>query len=140
MGSLSRRAFVATESRIMTVFTLLRQIVDGTSLDAEARVAELLRRRAEIDDELARVRAGELTIMDAARVKDRFIQMSETARGLLSDFREVEQNFRELDRAVREKIATWEHGKGALLTEIFGERDAISDSDQGKTFRAFWTG
>jgi hypothetical protein len=71
-------------------------------------------------------------------VKDRFIQMSETARGLLSDFREVEQNFRELDRAVREKIATWEHGKGALLTEIFGERDAINDSDQGKTFRAFW--
>jgi hypothetical protein len=64
--------------------------------------------------------------------------MAATARGLLSDFREVEQNFRELDRAVRERIATWEGAKGALLAEIFGERDAISDSDQGKSFRAFW--
>jgi hypothetical protein len=61
-----------------------------------------------------------------------------TRRALLGDFREVEQNFRELDRGVREKIATWEHGKGALLAAIFGERDAINDSDQGKTFRAFW--
>src|SRR5262249_61778690 len=29
-------------------------------------------------------------------------------------------------------------GKGALLDEIFGDRDAIADSDQGKSFRAFW--
>jgi hypothetical protein len=57
---------------------------------------------------------------------------------LLADFRELEQSFRDLDRAVREKIATWDGNKGALLDEIFGERDAISDSDQGRSFRAFW--
>ena len=28
--------------------------------------------------------------------------------------------------------------KGALLEEIMGERDAIADSDQGRSFRAFW--
>ena len=50
----------------------------------------------------------------------------------------MEQNFRNLDRAVRERIATWEGGKATLLEEIFGERDTIADSDQGKSFRAFW--
>jgi hypothetical protein len=50
----------------------------------------------------------------------------------------VEQNFRDLDRAARERIATWDGGKGALLDEILGDRDAIADSDQGKSFRAFW--
>lgn len=138
LAALGRRPFVATESRIMTVFELLRQIVEGTTLDPAARVAELERRRQELDDEIALIRGGRLEVMDAARVRDRFLQMAATARGLLADFRQVEQNFRELDRAVREKIATWEHGKGALLAEIFGERDAIADSDQGKTFRAFW--
>jgi hypothetical protein len=39
---------------------------------------------------------------------------------------------------VREQIAGWEGGKGALLGEIFGEQDAIGASDQGKSFRAFW--
>jgi len=32
----------------------------------------------------------------------------------------------------------WEGAKGALLEQIMGERDAIADSDQGKSFRAFW--
>ena len=39
---------------------------------------------------------------------------------------------------MRERIALWDKGKGDLLEEIMGERDAISDSDQGKSFRAFW--
>ncbi|HEX5337071.1 MAG TPA: DUF3375 domain-containing protein, partial [Gallionella sp.] len=55
-----------------------------------------------------------------------------------SDFREVEQNFRMLDRSTRERIALWDGAKGKLLEAIFGERDAIADSDQGKSFRAFW--
>ncbi len=64
--------------------------------------------------------------------------MSTPSRELLADFREVEHNFRLLDRKVREKIALWEGSKGALLDEIMGERDAIADSDQGRSFRAFW--
>ena len=76
--------------------------------------------------------------MDPTQVRERFQQMTATAQDLLADFREVEQNFRNLDRGVREQIATWEGGKGALLQNIFGDRDAISDSDQGKSFRAFW--
>jgi hypothetical protein len=57
---------------------------------------------------------------------------------LLRDFREVENNFRQLDKEVREKIATWDGRKGQLLEEILQERDAISDSDQGRSFQAFW--
>jgi hypothetical protein len=57
---------------------------------------------------------------------------------LLADFREVEHNFRSLDRQVRERVTLWEGAKGALLDEILGERDAIAESDQGRSFRAFW--
>lgn len=71
-------------------------------------------------------------------MKDRFQQFTQLARELLSDFREVEHNFRGLDRRVRERIALWQGSKGTLLEEIMGERDAISDSDQGRSFRAFW--
>ena len=136
--SLERRQFVATESRLMTVFELLRQITEGTEADPERRIAELERRRAEIDAEIQRIQSGDLNLMDDARVRDRFQQMASTARGLLSDFREVEQNFRDLDRAVRERVASWDGRKGALLADIFGQRDAIADSDQGQSFRAFW--
>lgn len=136
--SLGQRHFVGTESRLMAVFELLRQLAEGTEVDPEARIVELEKRKAQIEIDIQRVRDGQVLLMDATRVRDRFLLMTGTARGLLSDFREVEQNFRNLDRAVRARIAGWEDGKGALLQDIFGQRDAIAESDQGKSFRAFW--
>lgn len=135
---LSERAFVGTESRLLTLFALLEQMSEGSEADPEKRVAELQRRRAEIDAEIARVQAGDLPLLDDTGLKDRFQQFTQLARELLGDFREVEHNFRQLDRRVRERIALWEGSKGALLEQIMGERDAIADSDQGRSFRAFW--
>ncbi len=138
LEGLRRKQFVGTESRLMTIFDLLRQMVEGTESSPEARIAELEKKRAQIDADIARLREGRVDMMEETQVKDRFQQMAHTARGLLSDFREVEQNFRDLDRQVRERIALWEGAKGELLEEVFGEREAIADSDQGRSFRAFW--
>ena len=138
LASLTERAFVGTESRLLTLFELLRQMNEGSETDPRARIAELNRRRAEIDGEIARIRAGDIPLLDDTALKDRFQQFLQLARELLADFREVEHNFRTLDRRVRERIALWDGAKGALLEEIMGERDAIADSDQGKSFRAFW--
>lgn len=138
IGSLLTKQFVGTESRLLTVFALLRELIEGTEVDPEARIAELERRRAQVDLEIQQVREGRMAVLDDTQIRDRFLQMASTAQGLRSDFRTVDQNFRELDRAVRERIATWDGSKGALLEEIFGHRDAIADSDQGRSFRAFW--
>jgi hypothetical protein len=136
--TLTERPFVGTESRLLTLFALLEQISAGTEADPIKRVADLCKKRDELDAEVARVLAGEVPLLDDTAVKDRFQQFQQLARELLADFREVEHNFRLLDRKVREKIALWEGAKGALLDEIMGERDAIGDSDQGRSFRAFW--
>jgi len=138
LTSLAERSFVGTESRLLTLFELLRKMVSGSERDPEARIAELERRRAEIDAEIARAREGDIALLDSTALKDRFQQFVQLARDLLFDFREVEANFRKLDRRVRERIALWEGSKGALLAEIMGERDAIADSDEGRSFRAFW--
>ena len=135
---LQQRRFVGTESRLKLVFDLLRQVTEGSQSDPEVRIAELQRRRAAIDVEIEQVRSGTMSMMDATQVRERFLQAADTARALLADFRQVEQNFRELDRQVRERIATYEGAKRDILEEVFGERDVIADSDQGRTFRAFW--
>jgi len=138
LAQLTERPFVGTESRLLTLFALLEQICAGTETDPVKRVAELRKKRDELDAEIARVLAGEVPLLDDTAVKERFLQFQQLARELLADFREVEHNFRQLDRKVREKIALWDGSKGALLDEIMGERDAIDDSDQGRSFRAFW--
>jgi len=138
LGTLTERAFVGTESRLLTLFELLKQIDNGSETDPQTRIAELQKRRDEIDAEIARVVDGDMPLLDATALKERFQQFMLISRELLSDFREVEHNFRTLDRDVRERIALWDGAKGALLEEIMGERDAIAGSDQGRSFRAFW--
>ena len=138
LGQLIERSFVGTESRLLTVFELLKQMSQGSEADPQKRIAELHKRRDDIDAEIARVLAGDAPLLDDTALKDRFQQFTQIARELLTDFREVEHNFRQLDRRVRERIALWDGAKGALLEKIMNERDAIGDSDQGRSFRAFW--
>ncbi len=136
--SLATRSFVGTESRLLTIFDLLKQMVMGAETDAPTRIAELEKRKSELDGQIQSLRNGEVPMLDETALRERFMQISSMARELLGDFRAVEHNFRLLDLQVREKIATWDGRKGELLAEIFGERDVITDSDQGRSFKAFW--
>ena len=136
--SLRERSFVGTESRLNIALELLRQMAFGAETDPDVRLAELYARRAEIDAEIARVSAGEVDLLDPVAQRDRYQQFVATARGLLGDFREVEANFRTLDRALRERIATWSGSKGELLDEVVGSRVDIAESDQGRSFHAFY--
>ncbi|MBL4760006.1 MAG: DUF3375 domain-containing protein [Mariprofundaceae bacterium] len=138
LAGLTERSFIGTESRLLTLFDLLQQIAEGSETDPKLRIAELRKKRREIDAEIKQIQGGDIPLLDETAVKDRFQQFVMMAGELLSDFREVEQNFRMLDRRVRERIALWEGGKGELLQDILHECDDISDSDQGKSFRAFW--
>jgi uncharacterized protein DUF3375 len=138
LTSLEQRNFVGAESRLKLVFDLLHEIADGSETDPDVRIAELERRRGLLDLEIERVRAGHIALLEPTQLRERFLQARDTALALLADFRQVEQNFRELDRQVRERITTAEGGKAHVLEEVFGEHDAITSSDQGRSFRAFW--
>jgi hypothetical protein len=136
--ALQPRDFVGTESRLNTIFVLLRQMVFGAEADPQVRLTELRRQRQEIDDQIARVEGGDFDLLDPSAQRDRYQQFAATARELLADFREVEANFRHLDLRLRERIAAWTGSKGELLDEMLGNREAIADSDQGRSFQAFY--
>ena len=118
---LPQRSFVGTESRLSTAFDLLRQIAFGGETDRDVRLEELHRRRAELDEDIAALDEGRVELMDATAIRDRYQQFVMTATGLLSDFREVEDNFRVLDRRLRERVATWEGSKADLLDDVLGD-------------------
>ena len=138
LRSLEQKQFIGTESRLLTIFELLESILQSTQTDPQQRITELEHQKAEIDAQIARLQQGEVITYDPRQIKERFYQLEETARSLLMDFRQVEDNFRQLDRTTREKIAISQKSKGDLLDDIFVERDEIGDSDQGKSFQAFW--
>lgn len=138
VDDLRPRDFIGTESRLNTIFELLRQIVHGSDTDAGRRLAALRRERAQIDAAIARAEVGDIDLLDPVGQRDRYQQLARTARELLADFREVEENFRRLDRRLREQIAGWTGSKGELLDQMVGSRSTIAQSDQGRSFQAFY--
>lgn len=69
LAGFDQRQFVGTESRLMTVIALLREIVEGTEVDPNSRVAELERRKAVIEAEIRSIRAGHVPLLDATQIK-----------------------------------------------------------------------
>lgn len=138
LQTLQPRQFIGTESRLLTLYRLLKEIVQNTEQDAEVRIAELEKQKQEIDTKIAQIRSGVVEDFDNTRIKERWFEAEDVARKLLSDFRQVEYNFRSLDREVREMITLSDKNKGDLLDEIFDQQDYIHDSEQGKSFSAFW--
>ena len=139
IASFEQKQFVGTESRLLTIFRLLQEIADETETDPTLRIQQLEQEKQAIERKIAQLTAGHITPHDSTRIKEKYLQAEETARQLLSDFRQVEENFRTLDRGVRERITTSDSGKGQMLDTIFLEQDAITESDQGRSFKAFWS-
>ena len=131
-------AFVGTQSRMRTIIDLLRKISRGTESDPRHQLEDLERQRKEIEDEMLRISRGEIRVVDPMQVKEYFQLVEENALKLLSDLRRVEEKFRALDLDARKRIAEWDAGKGTLLTELLGGSDSIQQSEQGRSFVAFW--
>lgn len=133
-----KKEFVGTESRLLLVFQMLRDLIAAAETDPEKRIAELQKRKTDIEEEIKKINAGLINSYDSRQIKENFWRIIEEIRRLMSDFREVEENFRILDRQTRERIATGTIAKAQILDEIFREHDAIEQSEQGKSFAAFW--
>lgn len=140
LASLYKQDFIGTESRLRTVFNLLHEIAQETDTNAQHRLAYLTSQQEKIAAEIKAIEeTGEVQPrLDDVQVKERFLQAEATATAILADFREVEENFRELTRKVQADVVKWTRGKGELLEKIFSESDIIRNSEQGRSFMAFW--
>ena len=99
LATLTDRTFVGTESRLLTLFELLRQMSEGSQSDPAERIAELVRRRDEIDAQIARIEAGDIPLLDDTALRDRFQQFLQLSRELLErgtflSFKHLRQNRR----------------------------------------------
>jgi len=108
-------------------------------LTDEERIAKLKEQKAQIDRKIEAIAKNQDLRFDGSRIKEHFMLIEEQARGLLFDFSQIEYNFRELNLLAMEQIATKaDESKGRVLDSIFDIERAIRESDQGKSFFAFW--
>jgi hypothetical protein len=138
IDSLEKPEFVGTDSRLKTLFEKLKELATKTTRDYEIRFKELSEKKKKIEQEITDLQQGKFDLLDDRQIKERYLFIEETAKFLLADFRQVEENFRNLDRNFRKKIITTSQTKGKVLEELFQQQDFLLETDQGKSFIAFW--
>lgn len=139
LQSLEKRQFVGTESRFKILFNSLQDMVEKTEDDRTLRLEELKNRRAEIDREIKALELGApVEVYSNAQVQERLELFNRLCYELVSDFREVEDNFKQIHRNIVEQHTRAELNKGAIIGYAFEAYDALRTSDQGKSFYAFW--
>ncbi|MBI5326863.1 MAG: DUF3375 domain-containing protein [Deltaproteobacteria bacterium] len=138
IDDLDKPEFVGTESRLKNLFEQLKELSSKTKRDFAARIKELETKKKGIEQEIEDVKRGKMELLDDRQIKEQYFLIEETAKYLLADFRQVEQNFRDLDRNFRKKIITTSQAKGKVLEELFQQQDFLLETDQGKSFIAFW--
>jgi len=137
LHDIERSAFVGTHSRLRQFFGLLKQIAYGVSTPME-QIRSLEAERDAIESRIEALRRGEVEPVNETQLREDYLLAEETARELLSDFRQVEENFRTLDTEMRHRIIRSGLAKGELLDEVFSRQDHLQSTDQGKSFNAFW--
>ncbi len=134
-----RDDFVGTESRFLQIFALLKEIQDRSTTDVQARIAQLEQDRDSIQQEIDHVRAtGEVSPYSQTQLQERFLSANQMTRQLVADFKTVEQNFRDLTRNVQTAQLEAGSRRGAVVGRVLDADQALKESDQGRSFYAFW--
>lgn len=139
LEELERREFVGTESRFLQIFSLLKQIQDNSTTDVETRIAQLEQDRDRIQQEITKIR--QTSVVDrynSTQIQEWFLLANQVARQLIADFAEVAQNFRSLTRTVQAAQLQANTHKGSLIGRVLDADEELQQSDQGRSFYAFW--
>jgi hypothetical protein len=99
----------------------------------------LEKRRAIIDEDIRRIKIeGHVSTYEDFQILSRFEEVNRLANELIGDFKEVEDNFKEITRKIYEKQQDSDLTKGKLLAETFDSLFELKKTYQGKSFYAFW--
>ncbi len=139
LEELQSREFIGTESRFLYIFDLMQDMVQKSNSNVPDRLAYLAQQKADIEAEMALIEAtGEVETYSDTQLKEKFFELNDTARRLLADFRAVEDNFRAIAREVQQRQLQANVRKGEIVRHVLEADEALKESDQGRSFYAFW--
>lgn len=140
LEELHNQPFVGTESRFLSIVTMLREMVDRSTEDPEVRLQQLEKQRDELQQQINLIyETGEVEDrLTPTQITERFFEVCTQARQLLRDFRLIEEKFRDIARSVREAYLSPDTRKGSLVEYVLDADAELKYSDQGRSFYAFW--
>lgn len=139
LSGLNREEYIGTESKFKSIITQLKELVEYTNEDKVKRLQLLEDKKMEIEQQILQLKMGEdIKVFEEYEIVPRFQQINKMAKELLSDFKDVDDNFKTIIKEIYQKQIDPTLNKGGILQYTFDALDELKSSSQGKSFYAFW--
>jgi hypothetical protein len=136
---LDKPAHVGTESRFLDILHKLRELVQNSDDDWRTKLAELEKQKTDLEKQIRELKLSKTVVTyDDVQIAERYQNVRNLARALLSDFRAVESNFRAITQQIYQQQSAAGHTKGSLLGLALDALDALRETPQGRSFEAFY--
>lgn len=137
IDDLDSRVMTSTASRLATVQQKIEALEAELNPDKQSRLRYIEAKIAELRKELSRVQAGEFTTLQGARAEEEIREVYSLAMSLRSDFRRVEDSYREADRQLRQSLIAEDQNRGTVLDLLLNQNDALLNTPEGRVFDGF---
>ena len=139
LSGLKQEEYIGTESKFKSIINQLKELVEYTNEDREKRLQLLEDKKLEIEHQIQQLQMGEdVKVFEEYEIIPRFQQINKLAKELLTDFKDVDDNFKTIIKEIYQKQIDPNLKKGGILQYTFDALDELKSSSQGKSFYAFW--
>ncbi len=130
---------IATESSFNFILTQLKSLADNMNGDPKRRIAELEREIAELEREKKEIeRTNTVKTFDKRKTLEYLRDLENRGREILSDFAQVEDNFRDIMNKIASRQAEGDATKRKILGYTLTLHKELYSSPQGQSFDGFW--
>jgi len=137
LTSLEDRSMTSTASRLGTVQREIENLESQLNPDQENRIRSLKDKIAILENELALVEQGDFEVLAGARAEEGIREVYQLAISLRTDFRRVEDSYREADLNLRQKIIGEKRHRGEIVDELLSGNETLVNTAEGQVFEGF---
>ena len=135
---MDNRIMTSTASRLATVQREIDNLEARLNPDQKSRADTIKRKITDLEQELTRVEAGEFTVLEGPFAEENIREVYNLAMTLKSDFRRVEDSYREEDKLLRQSIISEQRNRGEIVDRLLEGHDNLLKTPEGQVFHGFY--
>ena len=137
VDGLSSKLMSSTASRLSTVQREIENLETSLNPDLGSRISHLEQKIEDLERELSAVREGNFDVLTGRDAIERIRDVYHLATSLRSDFRRVEDSYREADQRLRQSIISDQQHRGEVVDRLLDSHDELLETPEGRVFHGF---
>jgi len=138
VNGLNDGTMTSTASRLSTVQREIEDLEAKLNPERAGRIGHLRKRIAALQKELNQVEQGNFEVLAGTRAREGIREVYQLAISLRSDFRRVEDSYREADHLLRQEIIRSNQNRGNVLDRMLDGHDELLRTPEGQVFDGFY--